>query len=377
MRIIAFYLPQFHVIPENNEWWGKGFTEWVNVKKAKPLFKNQYQPRIPKDNYYYNLLDNEVKQWQVKLAKENGIYGFCFYHYWFDGHMLLQKPVEQFLNNKELNIPFCICWANEPWTKAWVSKDDSVLIEQRYGGKKEWKQHFDYLLPYFNDNRYIRNNDKPLFIIYRPEQIECINDMIDYWQELAIKSGLLGIEIAYQHIAFDLLEKKDESRFDYNLEYEPLYALNDFLSSEKKHLINLLKKIDDMIFKIFNKKLSDLYLRKVRTYNYDDIWESCLKHQPTSSKCISGAFVDWDNTPRRAEKGVAYIGATPEKFKKYMIKKIQKTREIYNTDMMFMFSWNEWAEGGYLEPDEKFGDEYLKAIKEALIKTDEFPKWND
>lgn len=377
MRIIAFYLPQFHAIPENDEWWGKGFTEWVNVKNAKPLFENQYQPRIPANNRYYNLLDNEVKQWQIQLAKENGIYGFCFYHYWFDGHMLLQKPVEQFLENKELNIPFCMSWANEPWTKAWVSKNDSVLIEQQYGGKKEWKEHFEYLLPYFNDKRYITNNGKPLFVIYRPEQIEFLNDMIDYWQELARKSGFLGIEFAYQHIAFDLMEKKDDSRFDYNIEYEPVYALNDFSSIKKKNMIKFLKRVDDIYFKIFNKKLSEFYLRKVRTYSYDDIWESSIKHKPSSEKCIPGAFVDWDNTPRRGSKGVAYIGATPEKFKKYMIKKIKKTRELYNTDMMFMFAWNEWAEGGYLEPDEKFGEGYLKAIKEALIETNEFPKWDE
>ena len=166
---------------------GKGFTEWENVKTAKPLLKNQYQPKIPQNNNYYNLIDNECKQWQIKLAKVNGIYGFCFYHYWFDDHMLLQKPVEQFLNNKDLNIPFCMCWANEPWTKAWVSKHDGVLIDQRYGGKIEWKKHFEYLLPYFNDNRYIKNDGKPLFIIYRPNQMGCLNDMLDYWQELAIQ----------------------------------------------------------------------------------------------------------------------------------------------------------------------------------------------
>ena len=373
MRIIAFYLPQFHAIPENDEWWGEGFTEWVNVKKSKKMFKNHYQPRIPLNNNYYNLLDDEVKLWQVNLAKENGIYGFCFYHYWFNGHMLLEKPVEQFLNNKELDIPFCLSWANEPWTKAWVSKSDSILIEQKYGREKEWKEHFDYLLLFFKDQRYIKNDGKPLFTIYRPEQIECLNEMLDYWTELAIDEGFPGIDFAYQHIDFDLMRNKDDSRFKYNIEYEPGYALMDYLSNTNKKIINFMKKIDDISFSIFNKKLSELYLKSVRTYSYDEIWKSCINHKPSSQKCIAGAFVDWDNTPRRGTKGVAYIGATPEKFEKYLIQKIRHVKEKYETDMLFMFAWNEWAEGGYLEPDEKFKDGYLKAIKNALIKTDEFP----
>ncbi|MEG0051012.1 MAG: glycoside hydrolase family 99-like domain-containing protein [Terrisporobacter sp.] len=373
MKIIAFYLPQFHAIPENDEWWGEGFTEWVNVKKATALFENQYQPRIPLNENYYNLLDDNVKLWQVNLAKENGIYGFCFYHYWFNGHMLLEKPTAQFLNNKELDIPFCLSWANEPWTKAWVSKNDAVLIEQEYGREKEWEEHFDYLIQFFKDPRYIKNNGKPLFVIYRPEQIECLNEMLDFWQELAQKAGLPGIDFAYQHITFDLLEDKDDSRFKYNIEYEPCYALNNYLSSSKKSIMNFMKKIDDILFYLFKRKLSEFYLTNVRKYSYDEIWKSSINHKPENEKCIPGAFVDWDNTPRRGSKGVAYTGANPEKFEKYLIQKIEKAKIEYKSDMMFLFAWNEWAEGGYLEPDDKFKDGYLKAVKNALMKTDEFP----
>ncbi|RRQ78488.1 glycoside hydrolase family 99-like domain-containing protein, partial [Enterococcus faecium] len=198
MRVIAFYLPQFHEIPENNEWWGEGFTEWTNVKTARPLYSGHYQPREPINDNYYDLLNDDVKEWQVSIAKKNGIYGFCFYHYWFDGKMLLEKPVEQFLKNKNLDINFCLSWANEPWTKAWVSKNDSILIEQNYGNEENWEKHFDYLLPFFKDSRYICNDGKPLFVIYRPEQIGCLNEMLDYWQILAKKNGLAGIDFAYQ-----------------------------------------------------------------------------------------------------------------------------------------------------------------------------------
>ena len=199
MRIIAFYLPQFHDIPENDEWWGKGFTEWVNVKKAKPLFEGHAQPRVPLNNNYYNLLDDNIKIWQSEIAQKHGIYGFCYYHYWFNGKLLLEEPMEQMLKNKEITIPFCICWANEQWTKAWVG-ENKVLIAQKYGDKNEWAEHFYYLLPFLKDERYIYEKGKPLVVIYRPNIIPCLNEMLDYWVELAKKNGLNGITFAYQHL---------------------------------------------------------------------------------------------------------------------------------------------------------------------------------
>lgn len=373
MKIISFYLPQYHEIPENNKWWGKGFTEWENLKKAKPLFKDHNQPRVPYEKKYYNLLDDEVKKWQIQLAKDNGVYGFCFYHYWFDGHLLLEKPTQQFLQNKELDIPFCLSWANEPWTKAWVSKSDKILIDQRYGAEKEWKEHFDYLTPYFLDDRYIKNEGKPFFVIYRPNQIECLNDMIDAWQRWAKEIGLPGIDFAYQQIDLDLAENSDTSRFKYNIEFQPIYALEDLASKSTKKLEFVAKKIDNLFEKTFSFKPSNILMRSVRTYSYDDVWKKVLERKPYNNKCIPGVFTDWDNTPRRKEKGRVFLGANPEKFKKYMKDMIIKAREEYNKDMIFLTAWNEWSEGCYLEPDEKNKDAYLKAIKEALIETSEFP----
>ena len=374
MKIIAFYLPQFYTIPENDEWWGEGFTEWENLKKSKPLFEGHYQPRIPQKDNYYNLLDDRVKEWQIKIAKENGIYGFCFYHYWFNGHLLLEKPVEQFLDNKELDMPFCICWANEPWTKAWVSKSDEVLIDQKYGDYEQWKKHFEYLAPFFADERYIKNDGKPLFVIYRPNQIECLNEMLDYWQQLADKIGLPGIDFVYQQIDLDLKKNSDTSRFSYNIEFQPIYALEDLASVSIKIIERLLKRIDNIFFDLFKFKLSDVYMRKVRKYDYDKGWSAILKHKPIDEKCIPGVFVDWDNTPRRGEKGKVFVGANPEKFQNYLCKAIKRAKNVYHKDLIFLTAWNEWSEASYLEPDERYGDAYLKAVKFALYETKEFPK---
>ena len=371
MKVIAFYLPQFHAIPENDEWWGKGFTEWVNVKKAKPLFDGHYQPRVPLNKNYYNLLNDDVMDWQVKLAKEYGVYGFCFYHYWFNGHMLLEKPVENFLNNKKLDLPFCICWANEHWTNAWVSKENKILIAQRYGGPKEWKEHFEYILNFIKDPRYIMDDGRPLIVIYRPELIECLNDMLDYWQELSIKAGLDGLSFAYEHPNFDFMPHKDDSRFKYNIEYQPSYANYDLNKNRQTFLRVVKTKIIRMLDK-FEISIIQPHRSKLIKSSYDEVWGAVLRHTPENEKCIPGAFVDWDNTPRRQNRGSVFIGATPEKFEKYMTEQIKRAKEIYHKDMIFLFAWNEWAEGGYMEPDEKYGYGYLEALRNALIATSEY-----
>lgn len=382
MKVIAFYLPQFHAIPENDEWWGKGFTEWVNLKKAKPLFDGHNQPRVPLDNNYYNLLDPDIKHQQVALAKEYGIYGFCFYHYWFDGHMLLQKPVEQYLEDKTLDLPFCLCWANEAWTNAWVSKKNTVLIAQRYGKKSEWEEHFSYLLPFFKDTRYIKENKKPLVVIYRPELIECLNEMLDCWNYLAVENGFDGLVFAYQHSAFDDTNKRDDSRFTYNIESQPNYALRD-INSNRSAPVNWLRYTKRFLCSWADKYLKtnltqvNFMRKKLVCYNYDEVWRAVLNHEPESEKCIPGAFVDWDNTPRRGDLGSVFIGATPQKFGQYLQKQIRRAKEVYHKDMIFIFSWNEWAEGGYLEPDEKNGYAYLEAVRDALRTTDEFPVWSE
>lgn len=382
MKIIAFYLPQFHNIPENDEWWGDGFTEWVNVKKAKPMYEGHKQPREPLNDNYYDLLDDDVKIWQAKIAIEHGVYGFCYYHYWFNGKMLLEKPMEQMLVNPKVDIPFCICWANEPWTKAWVNEEKKVLIPQFYGEKTEWKDHFDYLLPFLKDDRYIKKNGKPLFVMYRPNVMDCVKEMMEYWNELAIEAGLPGITFAYQSGDFDWNNDKTAECFDYDIEFQPAYGRH-MLLSDKKSVLNTLKKIRRDVAGFFEKRFGiDLLrygateLRKITKTNYieyDQVWKTILEMKPVRKNSIPGAFVRWDNSPRHGERAQIITGEKPEKFRKHLSAQIKHAKNDYHEDMIFIYAWNEWAEGGYLEPDKEYGFGYLEAIRDALIENGEFP----
>ena len=364
MKIIAFYLPQYHEIPENNKWWGKGFTEWTNLKKARPLFNGHNQPRIPFNKNYYNLLDTRTLEWQSNIALSNGIYGFCYYHYWFEGKLLLEKPAELMLQDKNIKIKFCFSWANETWTKAWADKKDNILIKQTYGDKVDWIRHFNYLLKFFKDDRYIKINGNPLFIIYRPEQIECLKEMLDTWNELAKENGFNGITYVYQQRDYDHTKSENGNLFSYGIEYQPRYAMDQYYKYykfSKKRLFRYITK----------KELGNPYFSVDMDFEYDKLWHYILKQKPKDDKMIPGAFVDWDNTPRRQYRGTMCTGVTVEKFKKYFLQQLYHAKNIYKKDMIFIFAWNEWGESGYLEPDEENKDGMLKAIKDDLKEFNE------
>lgn len=350
-KIIAFHLPQFHQIPENDEWWGKGFTEWTNVKKGKPLFNGHRQPRKPLDNYYYDLTDPQTKIWQAELAKEYGIYGFCYYHYWFNGKKLLEKPVEQLLESAKPDLPFCLAWANEPWTRAWDGRKSQVLMPQSYGGENEWKRHFEYLLPFFKDTRYICQEDKPVFILYRTSSIIHCDDMLKFWETLAKEEGLPGIFFIEMLNSFQ--DKSHSNQTKGIIEFEPLYTLA----------------YDFNLFERFKRKSSAL-LRKDRLnrIDYDKLWQKILsrKLKDFGKKIYPGAFVDWDNSPRRSENALMMMNNSPKKFQSYLSQQLERSQREYRSDLLFINAWNEWAEGAYLEPDEDNNFAYLGAIKEAL-----------
>ena len=386
MRIIAFYLPQFHTIPENDEWWGKDFTEWTNVKKAKPLFEGHIQPKIPLNNNYYNLLNDDVKIWQAKLAKEYGIYGFCYYHYWYNGHMLLEKPMEQMLKNKKINMPFCIWWCNQPWTKSWIGNDKKVLISQKYGDENEWIEHYKYFRQFFLDDRYIINDNKPILGIYQPEMIPGIDRMNMCWQELAKKDGFKGIDLmcTIKNYSSVINHPSIFKNFDHYVEWGfSLAVINDSQSNDNG-LYEFLKRIknninyrfqrvfgrnlltsSNLIKLIFDKK------NELIKYDYDKIWEKLIALKPYCEKSLPGAFVDWDNTARYGERGSVMINSSPDKFSKYLSKQIKNAKSEYKTDLIFLQAWNEWAEWSVLEPDELNGYDYLKAVNKALIDNNE------
>ncbi len=372
MKIIAFYLPQFHNIPENDKWWGDGFTEWTNVKAAYPIFEGHKQPKVPLNRNYYNLLDDDVKIWQAKIAKENGIYGFCYYHYWFNGKMLLEKPMEQMLANKAIDMPFCICWANEPWAKTWVGNEKKILIPQVYGTKKDWIAHFDYLSQFFYDERYIKENGKPVVVFYRPNIIPCLNEMTDCWRERALKKGLTGLSI--QCIAENCnISEEVIMLMDKIIEWQPHSARK---KKKQDRRIDELKKIRRNIIDKTSGLLGvNMYhfslvanhkKKKYAIQDYDEVWNNIISMNPICLKSIPGAFVRWDNSPRYHERGTIIKGESPEKFEHYMKLQIEHAKDSYNSDTIYLYAWNEWAEGGYLEPDEEYGFEYLKALKNAL-----------
>lgn len=363
MKKIAFYLPQFHEIPENNEWWGKGFTEWINVKGAKPQFAGHVQPEIPYQRKYYNLLDGDVQIEQANLAKQYGIDGFCYYHYWFEGKLLLEKPMENMLNNKKIDIPFCICWANETWARTWDGQENNILIKQNYHENHDaWKKHFDYFLPFFKDERYIKNNGMPMLLIYKPHLITNCREMIEYWRQLAFEVGFSGLYIGYQHhSSFDY--DVDAMGFDFGVEFEPFYTVREF----KKETTTVNKKIK---YAINNpqwiiRKLQEKLLSRPVIYDYDKIWNRILSREPERKNLMPGAFPSWDNTPRRGNKSNVFFEATPEKFMKYFASQLKHAEEVYHADYIFINAWNEWAEGAYLEPDEHNGFGYLEAIKNS------------
>ena len=296
---------------------------------------------LPLNHYYYDLLNVETLHWQIELARKYGIYGFCIYHYWFKGHLLLHKPLQLYLENKNLDFPFCLCWANESWSKSWnVNSKTDILIHQNYGSEEMWKAHFEFLYPFLSDKRYIKINGKPLLVIYRPELIPELIEMLSLWIDLAKQRGLVGISYAVQQRFYNVEKDKGGELFDFQIEYQPAFVRNQLI----KHM----------------------YKEKtVQCVCYDDVWNEVLQYGPLNHKSIPGAFVDWDNTPRKKLNGVVFTGATPDKFYNYFSKQIERTKNIYKKDMIFLFSWNEWSEGGYLEPDEKMKYGYLDAIKKV------------
>lgn len=366
VKLLALHLPQFHEIEENNRWWGKGFTEWSNVKRGRKLYPGHYQPKQPLNNDYYDLSDSNVLLRQAKLAKKYGIYGFCFYHYYFTGKKLLEKPVEAYLKQKD-KIPYCLAWANQSFARTWYGKegDHEMLLKQTYGREKEWREHFEYLLPFFKDEKYIKVKNCPMFLIYLPQDFKECNSMVEKWNAWAREEGFDGIHFVAMDAWYDT--KWFPIRMDATADFEPPRTMRDVpmwiqkLGDEKRKRFSKVG-ITGNILK------NALYVDNVRTYDMMVRLSLRRKHCNNLRRNYLGVFTGWDNTARKDESGFVVTGSTPQKFKNYLKKQILKSQEMQN-EYLFINAWNEWSEGAYLEPDEKHGYAYLRAVREAVKET--------
>lgn len=355
IRALAIYLPQFHPFKENDEWWGKGFTEWRNVVKGKQIVKGQYQPHLPSDLGFYDLRIPEVRQMQADLAKENGIYGFCYYHYWFNGKRLLERPINEMLSSGEPDFPFCFCWANENWSRNWDGRSNEVLMEQKYS-KEDDIQHIEFLAKnVFNDPRYIKIDGKPLFVIYRPSLFPNIQNTIKIWREEIKKYGFDDIYLTF-FWSFDYGINPQDWGFDAAAQFTPNkmpFVRNKAIFAQLLQKLGRFTPVRSKYLVINYQEVADYY----KNFNYPKNF--------TLYPCVTPM---WDNYVRRREKGgMILTNSTPEKYQNWL-EAVCENWIPNNEEENFVFinAWNEWAEGNHLEPCEKWGTKYLEATKNVL-----------
>ena len=342
MKKFAIYLPQFHEIPENNEWWGKGFTEWVNVRKAQPLYKGHKQPKIPIDGYY-NLLDKKTVTHQTALMHKYGIDGMIYYHYYFNGKKLLEKPAENLLKWTDIDQPFFFCWANHSWIRSWEGKS-TVLLDQKYGTEKDWEKHFQYLLQFFNDRRYEKYHNKPLLMVFKP-LFEEAQELFSYFDKRCKECGFDGIHIINTCNNMNDYEKLNGQSYNYQASCflrEPAWSNNLYL--------NFFHKVQRKLHKVIAKK-------KPIVYSGDKLLSCGIRKLKKDKNIIHGIAFEWDNTPRHKERGYIITPISKRLLDKYI-------DLICDEEYLFINAWNEWAEGMILEGTEENGYKYLEWIKE-------------
>lgn len=382
-RVIAFYLPQFHPIPENDKYWGKGFTEWTNVGKAKPMFKGHYQPRVPADLGYYDLRMPEVREAQAEMAREAGIEGFCYWHYWFgNGKQLLERPFNEVLLSGKPDYPFCLGWANHSWsTNTWQKegKTENVMIaEQTYPGDEDIIAHFNYVLRAFKDKRYITVDGKPLFLIFDPYSIPNVEHFMEIWRMMAANSGLSGIHfVAYTQNSRGgagivengiQITKGHYALDDYSRLYEYLLGKGfDAIASIGTWRAEVLSK--SRWFFIFHRIMTARFHKGwINKYDYKKIMKYFYVTDDKKENVYPSLLPQWDRSPRSGLNGI-YYNSTPDNFKKSMIEAMQLIKDKQEEHkILFLKSWNEWAEGNYVEPDLKYGHGFLNVIRELIVE---------
>ena len=348
MRLIAFYLPQYHPIPENDFWWGKGFTDWTNVASARPLFPGHYQPHLPADLGFYDLRRPEVRDAQVRLAAQYGIYGFCYHHYWFQGRRLLERPFNEVLASGKPDFPFCLCWANENWTRRWDGQQRTVLIEQRHSDKDD-VEFIQSLLPAFRDPRYIRVNGKPLLIVYYTKLLPNPVKTTATWREQVRAAGFSDLYLirAETHTAYGNHPNAIALGFDGALEFPP-HAVR----------AGCLRPADPQWTSASESTIFD----------YREVVLNSIKRPTPDYKLFRGVIPSWDNTPRRQKGAYIFAHSSPELYEQWLAECIRWTRSHHTgeEEMVFINAWNEWGEGCHLEPDHRYGHRFLEATRKAL-----------
>ena len=349
-RLVALYLPQFHPIPENDAWWGKGFTEWTNTAKAKQMFSGHYQPHVPADLGFCDLRVPETRAAQAALAREHGIEAFCYYHYWFAGRRILERPFNEVLASGAPDFPFCLCWANQSWTGIWHGAPNRILIEQTYPGMDDHRAHFERaLLPAFRDPRYLRVNGKPLLLVYQPRQLPQAADVTGFWRALARDAGLPGLYL----VGMQDLRDPQAMGFDAT-SVANLPARRPWVS--KRHPLQWLR----------SKYREHAGLPTV--YRYEDIMDELWPQSRASAPDFPCLIPNWDNTPRSGANGLVLRDSTPELFRRHLRQVIERIRDRpRETNLVFIKSWNEWAEGNHLEPDLRYGRGYLQALRDEFV----------
>lgn len=371
-RVIAFYLPQFHPVKENDEIWGKGFTEWTNVASAKPLFRGHYQPQIPADLGFYDLRLSEVRVEQAKMAKECGVEGFCYWHYWFgNGRRILNRPFDEVLTSGQPDFPFCLGWANHSWSnKTWQkSKNftkDITFIEQQYPGKDDYIQHFNAVLPAFLDKRYIRVDNKPLFLVFDPSSIPDNEEFIRVWNDLAKQNGLDGIYFVARvpgYFPKDVLNNNKDTvanNFKTYLDYG-----YDAINADMQRYAET--KTGGKFKKIFNYINKKVFGNSLKKYDYKRIVDNMIVPEIELENVHPQIIPRLDRTPRSGKDARIYTNSSPLLFKNASEKVFDLIKnKPFEHRIVFLQAWNEWGEGNYIEPDIRFGHEYLDALKVSL-----------
>lgn len=353
-RLIAFYLPQFHPTDENDRWWGKGYTEWRRVASAKPAFPGHYQPHIPADLGFYDLRVPEARQAQAELAADHGIFGFCYYHYWFNGRILLGRPLREVLECGRPTLPFCLCWANEDWTRAWDGRTGERLTWQEYSEEDD-RRHLRWLAPAFEDDRYIRVGGRPLFLVYRAQRLPDPVRTTTTWREEAEALGLGQLFLCRVESFPDEHDDPVALGFDAAVEFQPDWARLGPAVRRQPHW-RLLRKVG----------LSSRGYGEHAVLEYRSVVERMLGKLVPDYRRFPCVTPSWDNTPRRSTGAVILDGSTPGEYERWLGAVLAKRPEApADEDLVFVNAWNEWGEGNHLEPCQRWGRSYLEATARA------------